>query len=221
MIPSPVPLYHLLCYMAPIAAATSFRTLCIPADCPTITLFPFSIAFTQFTPSALFSSTPSTSSTSPPPSTPFHASPPVHCPPSPLLLCPEEPPLSTTLVRPFSVATAHFSGTSLASPADVVDIAAVASFPSAPSLLLPHCLCTLLPFAAPSPVCHLPFLFLVAQLCSSRPFSASPVAVASTSRRRRTAAAVLPLLPYLPPSSSPSPHPPNTPLPRPTQPAIF
>eukprot|EP00977_Amphora_coffeiformis_P024437 scaffold15870_cov141-Amphora_coffeaeformis.AAC.1 len=104
--------------MAPIAAATLFRTLCIPASLhpPTISLCPLPVAFTQLAghPSRsadglgvdAVDALPSLLAPAP-------------RPPSPLL-CPEDPPLSTTLVRPLSVATAHFSGTSIASPVAVV-----------------------------------------------------------------------------------------------------
>eukprot|EP00977_Amphora_coffeiformis_P017851 scaffold5987_cov203-Amphora_coffeaeformis.AAC.2 len=164
MIPSPVLLYHLLCYMALIAAATSFRTLRIPADCPTITLCPLPIAFTQLTNHPYRSAADRRVVVDAVDTLP-HA----HRPPSPFPPRPEDFPLSATLVHPLSVAPARFPAPLLLlqsmPPAVVVDAATVsptATFaPTQPLAHLPrHCrlqprsneLCSpaiFLPIAAP------------------------------------------------------------------------
>eukprot|EP00977_Amphora_coffeiformis_P015665 scaffold4604_cov86-Amphora_coffeaeformis.AAC.1 len=125
--------------MAPIAAETSFRTLCIPADCSTISLYPFPIVFTQPTPTndllqpAVVDAVDDTL-----------VLPQAHRPPHPFPPCLEDFPLSATLVRPLSAATAHLSappsllpststpthGTTVAAEIPIDDEVSIATSPS-------------------------------------------------------------------------------------------
>eukprot|EP00977_Amphora_coffeiformis_P023401 scaffold13253_cov170-Amphora_coffeaeformis.AAC.1 len=152
--------------MAPIAAATLFRTLCIPADCPTITLlYPFSIAFPQPAPAddpfryATVDTVDTVDAVPGPP-------PPARRPPSPSTSCPEDPLSVDTIGAPSQYRSSPFSGTSIASPAAIADLAVDLHRPAVTDAL-PHTT------TAPSPLPYLPPPFGnpgAAPQCGSTPF---------------------------------------------------